>query len=131
METKTKRRTQIPELRDFPQPPSLLRERRPVTLAEALDRVLDKGAVLQGDLTLRVADIDLVYVGLRVIITSISRMESLRGGEDFEKSYTKEELESDLRYIQEVEKEIEKASKNIPKIIDASLRETYFFCSLM
>jgi len=120
METKTKRRTQIPELRDFPQPPSLLRERRPVTLAEALDRVLDKGAVLQGDLTLRVADIDLVYVGLRVIITSISRMESLRGGEDFKKSYTKEELESDLRYIQEVEKEIEKASRNIPKVIDAS-----------
>lgn len=119
METKTRSQNKISILRDFPNPPSLFRD-KPVTLADALDRVLDKGAVLDGNLMLRVADIDLIYVGLRLIITSISRMEKLRSGEGFEKDYTEEERKADLKYIEEVQKEIEKASKNLPKVIDAS-----------
>lgn len=97
-----------------------LRKRRPVTLAQALDKVLDKGAILQGDLMLRLADIDLVYIGLRVIITSISRMEKLKSKEYFKKTYTRQEKKADLKYIAQVQKEIEKASNNIPKIINAS-----------
>jgi hypothetical protein len=42
-----------------------------VTLLELLDRVLDKGIVLSGEVTLSVADIDLVHVGLRVLLTSV------------------------------------------------------------
>ena len=42
-----------------------------VTLLELLDRVLDKGVVLSGDITLSVADVDLVYVGLRVLLSSV------------------------------------------------------------
>ena len=33
--------------------------------------MLDKGVVLHGDITLSVADVDLVYVGLRVLIASV------------------------------------------------------------
>lgn len=102
--------------------PSLIGNRQ-VTLSEALDKILDKGAVLHGDLTLKVADIDLVYIGLRLIITSISRMEKLKGGENSKKEITDEEKEADLKYIAEVQKEIEKASANIPKVIDASSPE--------
>lgn len=43
------------------------------SLCEALDRVLNTGAVIQGDITISVAGIDLIYVGLRVILTSIER----------------------------------------------------------
>jgi len=42
-----------------------------VTLCEVLDRVLNKGAVIHGDITISVADIDLLYVGLRLMVTSI------------------------------------------------------------
>jgi hypothetical protein len=42
-----------------------------VTLLELLDRVLDKGVVLSGEITLAVADVDLVYVGLRVLLSSV------------------------------------------------------------
>ena len=42
-----------------------------VTLVELVDRVLNKGVVLTGDITLSVADVDLVYVGLRVLLASI------------------------------------------------------------
>jgi gas vesicle structural protein len=41
-----------------------------VSLCEALDRILNKGAVITGDLTISVADIDLIYVGLRILISS-------------------------------------------------------------
>lgn len=46
-----------------------------VTLVEILDRVLDKGVVISGDVVLSVADIDLVYLGLRVVLSSVETME--------------------------------------------------------
>jgi hypothetical protein len=48
------------------------------SLLELLDRVLDKGVVLSGDITLSVAEVDLVYVGLRVLISSVEAMERQR-----------------------------------------------------
>jgi hypothetical protein len=46
-----------------------------VTLLELLDRLLDKGVVLHGDITLAVADIDLVYIGLRAVVSSVSTLQ--------------------------------------------------------
>ena len=51
-----------------------------VTLLELVDRVLNKGVVLTGDVTLSVADVDLVYVGLRVLLASVGTLERLDGG---------------------------------------------------
>jgi gas vesicle structural protein len=48
-----------------------------VTLLELVDRVLNKGVVLSGDITLSVADVDLVYVGLRVLLASVGTLERL------------------------------------------------------
>jgi hypothetical protein len=42
-----------------------------VSLCEVLDRVLNKGAVVSGEATISVANIDLVYLGLQVVLTSI------------------------------------------------------------
>lgn len=46
-----------------------------ITLVELVDRVLNKGVVLVGDITLSVADVDLVYVGLRVLLASASTLD--------------------------------------------------------
>ena len=46
-----------------------------VTLLELVDRALDNGVVLSGDITLAVADIDLVYVGLRALVSSVGTLE--------------------------------------------------------
>ena len=48
-----------------------LTAREQVSLCEALDRVLNKGAVVVGEVTISVADIDLIYLGLQVVLTSI------------------------------------------------------------
>ena len=42
-----------------------------VSLCEALDRILNKGAVVAGEVVISVADVDLLYLGLQVVLTSV------------------------------------------------------------
>jgi gas vesicle structural protein len=56
------------------QSPALQHE---VTLVELVDRVLNKGVTLTGDITLSVANVDLVYVGLRLLLASVGTLERL------------------------------------------------------
>ena len=57
---------------------SFLKENR-VTLLEVLDRALTKGIVISGDIVISVADVDLIYVGLKLLVSSVETMERLRG----------------------------------------------------
>ncbi len=50
-------------------------QQRDVALVELVDRLLDKGVVLSGDITLSVANVDLVYVGLRALVSSVATAE--------------------------------------------------------
>ena len=50
-----------------------------ITLLEVLDRALDKGVVIAGDIVISLADVDLIYVGLKVLLSSVETMERLRG----------------------------------------------------
>jgi len=50
-----------------------------ITLLEILDRVLDKGVVISGDIVISVADVDLIYLGLKVLLSSVETIEKLRG----------------------------------------------------
>ncbi|HET9506836.1 MAG TPA: gas vesicle protein [Gaiellaceae bacterium] len=50
---------------------------REVALVDLVDRLLAGGVVLGGDITLSVADVDLVYVGLRALITSVATADEL------------------------------------------------------
>jgi Gas vesicle protein len=52
--------------------------RSDVALIDLVDRLLDTGVVLTGDITLSVAGVDLVYVGLRALITSVETTRALR-----------------------------------------------------
>ena len=42
-----------------------------MTLLDILDHVLNQGVVLRGNLVISLAGVDLVYVGLDVILTSV------------------------------------------------------------
>ena len=54
-------------------------EAREVTLLELVDRLLDRGVVLSGDITISVADVDLIELGLRLVLASTERVQQLRG----------------------------------------------------
>jgi hypothetical protein len=60
----------------LPDTPSLAS--KDVSLCEALDRILNKGAVLFGEVMISVADIDLVYLGLQVILSSMETARDLK-----------------------------------------------------
>jgi hypothetical protein len=47
---------------------------RRVSLCETLDRVLNKGAVIAGDLVISIADVDLLYIGLNLMVTSVETL---------------------------------------------------------
>ncbi len=49
-----------------------------VALVEILDRVLDKGVVISGDIVISVAGVDRIYLGLRALLSSVETMERLR-----------------------------------------------------
>src|SRR5258708_37707431 len=53
-----------------------------VTLLELLDRLLDKGVVVKGEILLSVADVDLVYLNLGLLLSSVKTIENAarRGG---------------------------------------------------
>ena len=51
------------------------------SLVDLVNRVLDKGVVITGDVTISVAGVDLVYLGLNAVLTSVSTLRRLREGE--------------------------------------------------
>ena len=55
-------------------------ENREVTLLELVDRLLDRGVLLSGDITISVADVDLVVLGLRLILASAETFQRFERG---------------------------------------------------
>jgi hypothetical protein len=51
---------------------------RPASLSEVLDRVLNKGAVVVGEVVISVAGVDLLYLGLNVVLTSVETARKLK-----------------------------------------------------
>jgi len=47
-----------------------------ISFCETLDRILNKGAVIIGELTISVANVDLIYIALQVMVGSV---ETVRG----------------------------------------------------
>jgi len=88
-----------------------------VALVDALDKVLEKGAVINGDVLLRMADVDLVFLGVRLVLTSVSKAEEI-SGRSFS-SPRKKFTPEDRVYIEKLQREIRRAEENIPKLINA------------
>ncbi|WP_174185237.1 gas vesicle protein [Nocardia barduliensis] len=49
-------------------------DERRVALVDLLDRVLAGGVIISGDIKLAIADVDLVQISLRALISSISTL---------------------------------------------------------
>jgi hypothetical protein len=52
--------------------------REHLSLCETLDRVLNKGVVVAGEVLVSVADVDLIYLGLQVMLTSVETARQYR-----------------------------------------------------
>jgi gas vesicle structural protein len=50
-----------------------------LSLLETLDHVLDRGIVVAGEVTIAVADVDLIYIGLNLLLGSTETIEQVLG----------------------------------------------------
>ena len=58
-------------------------EESELSLLETLDHVLNRGLVIAGEITISVADVDLIFVGLNVLVSSVETAnEVLRSREE-------------------------------------------------
>jgi hypothetical protein len=84
-------------------PPERPEDKPAGNVLELLDRILDKGVVIVGDIRISVADIELLKVQIRLLIASVDKAKEL--GIDFswaktiEQPKTKEELEDQIKKL--------------------------------
>jgi Gas vesicle protein K/Gas vesicle protein len=86
---------------------------RPVTLLELLDRLVDKGVVVKGEILLSVADMDLIYLNLGLLLSSVKTVENAaRRGEYREAKVFSRKMSSHRELLEELqgEKEIKMVS---------------------
>ena len=88
------------------------------SLVDALDSVIDKGAVVQGDIVVRIADLDLLAISLKIILVSMSRLQTQQG-----KRTDKVNINEmgDEVYLKKMEDQIEKAQVHINQMINADV----------
>lgn len=53
---------------------------RRIALVDLLDRVLGGGVVVAGEITLSIADVDMVHISLRTLVSSVSALTPPVGG---------------------------------------------------
>ena len=54
-------------------------EGQELSLLETLDHVLNRGLVIAGEITISVADIDLIFLGLNVLVSSVETAHQVLG----------------------------------------------------
>ncbi|MFA1818889.1 gas vesicle protein [Virgibacillus oceani] len=69
-----------------------------VGLIDVLDVILDKGVAIKGDLVISIAGVDLVYLDLRVLISSVETL--VQSYEENNKEITSEKLDEERRAIE-------------------------------
>lgn len=68
---------------DLPDVPDDLQdEDQEISLVDLVDHVLNKGIVLAGQATIAIADIDLIYLGLNVVLASVEAAKRTSGNQE-------------------------------------------------
>jgi hypothetical protein len=88
------------------------RDSGPANLADILERVLDKGIVIAGDIQINLVDIELLTIKLRLLIASVDRAREMGINwweSDPTLSRSAEDLESENRQLRERLERLERA----------------------
>jgi hypothetical protein len=84
-------------------------------LADILERILDKGIVIAGDIRIQIADIDLLNIKIRLMVASVERAKEM--GIDW--------WESDP-YLSSKVKELEEENKQLNEKLNALTKAVAF-----
>ena len=89
------------EIVDYEEPRKPQEYKPAGNVLELLDRVLDKGVVIVGDIRVSVADIELLKVQIRLLIASVDKAKEM--GIDFSWAKTIEQSQSKIELQQKVQ----------------------------
>jgi hypothetical protein len=67
----------VPAGRPYYQAPSQTGRPQPANLADILERVLDKGIIIAGDIRVNLLDIELLTIKLRLLVVSVDKAEEM------------------------------------------------------
>ena len=81
------------------------------TLADVLSLVLDKGIVIAGDIQIKIADVDLLTIKIRLLIAGVDKAKEM--GIDW---WEKDSFLSSKARDEEREKKIEELEKKVEKL---------------
>lgn len=77
---------------------------QPVGLADILERVLDKGVVIVGDVKIKLVDVELLTIKIRLLISSVERAKEIGidwWASDFELSSKAKQLHEENQLLRE------------------------------
>jgi gas vesicle protein GvpA/GvpJ/GvpM family len=66
-----------PTARPYYSPPSASSRPQPANLADILERVLDKGIIIAGDIRVNLLDIELLTIKIRLLIVSVDKAKEM------------------------------------------------------
>ena len=67
----------VPSSRPYSAPVGLSTPPQPANLADILERVLDKGIIIAGDIRVNLLDIELLTIKIRLLIVSVDKAEEM------------------------------------------------------
>ncbi|MBI1953451.1 MAG: gas vesicle protein [Candidatus Omnitrophica bacterium] len=88
---------------------------QPAGLADILERVLDKGVVIVGDIKVKLVDVELLTIKIRLLISSVERAKEIGidwWTSDFELSSKAKQLHEENRLLRDRLDRIEAALKS-------------------
>ena len=92
--------------------------RETTTLADLLDRVLDKGLVVAGDISVSLANVELLTIRIRLLVCSIDKAEQIGlNWWKYDRELTRRDGE-DQTAIGRLEKRIAELKVIYPKLVD-------------
>ena len=59
-----------------------IRDQERASLCDVLDRVLNTGVTLAGEIVISVADIDLIYLDLRLLLSSVKTIQEMQAARE-------------------------------------------------
>lgn len=67
----------VPTSRPYAQPTGYAARPEPANLADILERVLDKGIIIAGDIRVNLMDIELLTIKIRLLIVSVDKAQEM------------------------------------------------------
>ncbi|MGG3913861.1 gas vesicle protein GvpJ [Rossellomorea vietnamensis] len=95
------------------------------TIVDVLEKILDKGVVVAGDITVGIADVELLTIKIRLIVASVDKAKEI--GMDWWENdpyLSSKAADNNTRALEEENKKLQERLESLEKKLDTNRLET-------